>query len=456
AGEAELAKELAAMETELNRLHEQVAQNTSNPGEWLTRLPVLDALYDGNVRIDQNWLPDLTIDFNFSNVARFDRCKTCHQAISSTAPGTATDPAYPTLADDERILTIEMTAPDDQPKDDATLRDVYGLVLTDQGVVETPFVTVHYVLPETPAAVAGLESGDVLLEVQGAQAYSPQAVKELLIDAVEPESTISIRVERGLDHPFTTHPRLDLYLTDLSPHPEKKFGCTICHDGQGSGTEFKWTSHTPDDFAQQRRWLGEYGWFDNHHWIFPMKPARFVESNCLKCHHEKGGLQPSERFPDPPAPKLVEGWTLVESFGCFGCHEVNGYEGPDKRVGPDVRIEPVYHEAAAQLLKDAGLTEAEQGYAQRLIARPDDVETRELLYASIIGDKRLADDPESAEGARLDPASHKVAALLKGVDAPGKYRKVGPSLRRIESKVDFDWLYAWIRKPSDFRPSTKM
>ncbi len=38
-----------------------------------------------------------------------------------------------------------------------------------------------------------------------------------------------------------------------------------------------------------------------------MKPARFVESNCLKCHHNKGELEPSQQFPDPPAPKVVEG-----------------------------------------------------------------------------------------------------------------------------------------------------
>ena len=45
---------------------------------------------------------------------------------------------------------------------------------------------------------------------------------------------------------------------------------------------------------------------------------------------------------------------------------------------------------------------------------------------------------------------------LKDVETPGRYRKVGPSLRHLDSKVDFAWLYAWIRKPADFRPSTRM
>ena len=75
------SKELDAMKTELSRLDDQVALNTSNVGEWFTRLPVLNALYSGNVKIDQNWLPDLTINYNFKEVPRFDRCTTCHQGI---------------------------------------------------------------------------------------------------------------------------------------------------------------------------------------------------------------------------------------------------------------------------------------------------------------------------------------------------------------------------------------
>ena len=95
------SKELDAMNTELKRLDEQVAQNTSNPGEWVTRLPILNALYSGNVKVEQNWLPDLTINYNFSQVARFDRCVTCHRGIAKTAPGTASDPMYPTLPEEQ-------------------------------------------------------------------------------------------------------------------------------------------------------------------------------------------------------------------------------------------------------------------------------------------------------------------------------------------------------------------
>ena len=57
---------------------------------------------------------------------------------------------------------------------------------------------------------------------------------------------------------------------------------------------------------------------------------------------------------------------------------------------------------------------------------------------------------------RLSSETHALADSLKDVDTPGRYRKVGPSLRHLDSKVDFAWLYSWIRKPADFRPSTRM
>ena len=73
---------------------------------------MLNALYDGNIRIEQNWLPDLTINYNFAQVARFDRCVTCHRNISTTRPGTATEPLYPTLPVEDRELTLTIETPE--------------------------------------------------------------------------------------------------------------------------------------------------------------------------------------------------------------------------------------------------------------------------------------------------------------------------------------------------------
>jgi cbb3-type cytochrome oxidase cytochrome c subunit len=491
-----LVKNLDAMRAELHRLHEQIYLETSNLGEWITRLPILDALYNGNIKIDQIWLPDLTINYNFTQAARFDRCKSCHRAISQTAAGTPTDPAYPTIPPSRRAIVLSLDRPDEQPGDGepdgrAGLKKSFGFVLADEGIFDSKDVTVLYVVPESSAARAGLKSGDVLLRVGDApsalsglkigvrDARSPCPVNGSDVshpDAKSCQSTrvvdepdqvadrflkdadwgepVSLTIRRGLAHPFTSHPRLDLFLTDLSPHPEKIFGCTICHDGQGSGTAFQWTSHTPDNGEQQQKWNRDYDWFDNHHWIFPMKPRRFLESNCLKCHYNKAELEASERFPKPPAPKLVEGWTLVEQMGCFGCHETNGWDGPNRRVGPDLRLEPNTHEMAAQMLRDGGLNEDERDWATRLVQSPGNARIRERLMASVGRAASLA--AESPSEGRLNSNTVQLARALKNVEVPGKYRKVGPSLRHLNAKVDFDWLVSWIHGPSDFRPTTRM
>ncbi len=188
-------------------------------------------------------------------------------------------------------------------------------------------------------------------------------------------------------------------------------------------------------------------------------PKRFLESNCLKCHHDLVELEPSERFPDPPAPKLLEGRETIAKFGCFGCHEVNGFDGPKKRRGPDLRSEPNYHAAAAQLLIDPNLTDEERALARRVIDRPDDASARHLLAERV-----LADDPSKPPANGAEAAAPRLASdtykLGKAIDAdeetPGSLRKVGPSLRYIGKKVDLEFLYSWIADPTNFRPSTKM
>ena len=197
----------------------------------------------------------------------------------------------------------------------------------------------------------------------------------------------------GFPHPFATHPRPDVYLTASSPHPLTEFGCTVCHDGQGSATSFHNAQHGANHPAEYKKWNGQYGYFPNHYWEYPMQPRRLRESTCLKCHHQvvELGVNPDH---GATAPKLYRGWQLVRKFGCFGCHEITGFDGTNP-IGPDLRLEP----ATAQ------------------------------------------------QKAAIDADPNQVA---------GRMRKVGPSLAHVSLKTSADWLARWIRKPSDFRPTTRM
>jgi len=193
--------------------------------------------------------------------------------------------------------------------------------------------------------------------------------------------------------PFSGHPNPDLYLTATSPHSMEKFGCSICHEGDGSGTSFQNSEHSPSNPAVAAKWAEKNDWRSNHFWEYPMFPKHLVEASCIRCHHEVTELAQSDQFGNS-APKVVEGHQLMSNYGCYGCHEVNGYDG-QKSIGPDLRLEPSTAEQFA----------------------------------------KLASDPNAVAG---------------------EMRKVGPSLRHIAQKTTVEFIAAWTKDPQAFRPTTKM
>ena len=265
--------------------------------------------------------------------------------------------------------------------------------------------------------------------------------------------------ENKYPHPYATHPNPDLYLSSTSPHPTENFGCTICHDGQGSGTSFDNVQHTPNDPHEHELWAEKYHYHPNHFWEYPMKPERFRESSCLKCHHSVVELETSPQFGNS-APKLVKGFHTIEQFGCFGCHEMHGQDGKNT-FGPDLRLEPNYFAVAQAISVAAGEIKADangagdrlkeiQTLADHVAEAPEDSDSeRKMLQQLVLADQGL-DQP------LLDSRIHALADELKDIDVPGKYRKVGPALRHIDTKTTQGWLEFWTNRPQDFRPSTRM
>jgi cytochrome c551/c552 len=455
ADEDAAAKAVADHRGKLAQLQKTLADRKPNAGKAVLELPVLDA-FNGPLRVDQLWLPQLTLNNNFRDVARFDRCTTCHRGMDKSVPGAPTEAAY----QQSQLVTLTLPTPTAAPESSTTqgdgnaqLEKLYGFQLAPGGLFNADDPTVSVVLPESPAAEAGLLVGDVIAEIGGGKTLGRSVALTSLIETPQWGKPLAVEVRRGVPQPYSSHPRLDLFVGDSSPHPMKTFGCTICHQGQGSSTSFKWASHSPNSPKQAHEWHDDHGWFNNHHWIFPMLPQRFEESSCLKCHHQVVDLEPSEKFPEPPAPQLVEGYHLIRQYGCYGCHEINGWSGPDKRIGPDMRLAPNYHEVAEALAVDgglAGLGPTVGRWLEEVKSSPDGGAARERLREAI--------ERDAAAGAesKLSPRSHELASLLKDPETPGTFPKVGPSLRHVASKVGFDWLYSWLRNPQDFRPSTKM
>ena len=242
-------------------------------------------------------------------------------------------------------------------------------------------------------------------------------------------------------------------------------GCTICHDGQGSATDFKWASHTPNDPAPGARLVAQLRLVRQpsldfpddagavHREQLPEVPSRSRRARAERAVPRAAGAEAGRR--------AIE---LVREYGCYGCHEINGFDGPTKRIGPDLRLEPNFAEVAAQILTDPGLNDAETRVGEQA-DRAAGCRTTFAIELAAVDSRRCASWPSAKPAARpssrppkprLTPATHALADALKDVDTPGRFRKVGPSLRHLDSKVDFDWLYSWIRQPADFRPTTRM
>jgi mono/diheme cytochrome c family protein len=320
-------------------------------GDWIRSLPVIDG-FAAPTKIEQFTINDLTIDYNFKGVTRFDRCTTCHKGI---------DRANYTRENLEALWY--------EPEGDARVKDK----LKDA----------KKILELRQDLLAGLDEGRNL----------PDVSKLSKLKTMSPKRLTPARVSE-----FCAHPRLDLFVSPTSKHPQEKFGCTSCHSGQPSATAFALAAHTPNDAATMKRWTKEHDWESQHMWDFPMLPNRFIESACLKCHHQVTDLYSNGNKSE--APKLTKGHSVISEFGCFGCHEINGYKS-GRQVGPDMRLEP------SPPLES--LSPAEQA--------------------------KLRADPDNP---------------------PGQMRKVGPSLYRLGEKTYKEWAVKWLKAPREFRPDTKM
>lgn len=146
-------------------------------------------------------------------------------------------------------------------------------------------------------------------EVRITQNYVPE------LDAVDRCTTCHSGVDdpRMADQPqpYTTHPG-----NYLGIHDPSKFGCTVCHQGQGRATA------TADAHGEVP------------HWDYPQLHTGYIRSSCTKCHAE-GDLYGAEGLfvraqggERSDAVALIErGRALFRERGCQGCHMLEGKGG---------------------------------------------------------------------------------------------------------------------------------
>ena len=110
-------------------------------------------------------------------------------------------------------------------------------------------------------------------------------------------------------NPWKTHPKRELF---LGKHDPDKFGCTPCHNGDGTAVN--------SDKAAHCSYYDADGELHEVHlreeWALFRGPK--MQANCIKCHPGIQGLE--------GAPVVARGEKLFVELGCHGCHLAEGYE----------------------------------------------------------------------------------------------------------------------------------
>jgi sulfur oxidation c-type cytochrome SoxX len=226
--------------------------------------------------------------------------------------------------------------------------------------------------------------------------------------------------------PYTAHPG-----DYLEKHPPERFGCTLCHGGDGSATA------EADAHGRSR------------HAESPLVPRELIEANCGVCHEQRTVAG---------APLLSRGRRLIDEYSCQACHDIPGFTTA-KFLGPS------WDEVGAKVTR-SWLTrwlEDPHSYLPRphmprfRLRAPDRVAIVEFLL------KRTGTPEAGSSAAQWAAANPEHGGVLfresRCITCHSVNQKggtLGPDLGQVASKVTREWLFEWIRNPHFFQPKTPM
>ena len=269
-------------------------------------------------------------------------------------------------------------------------------------------------------------------------------------------------------NPHRTHPNLDLMVGAEGHHPMKQFGCTSCHGGEGHRVnDFVAAAHTPQNEEQKARWVAQYNWHEPHKIPQPMYKLQYTESQCLKCH------QGVEYVPE--APKLNAGIQMMEEYGCYACHRIEGWEHK-RRPGPS--LQRIASKVTKEFFKN--WVWSPKGFNKQALMpsffmqsnnRDEESVAKNIAevnaMAQYVWDKSQDYSPldtyTGGDGARGKELVGQIGCMgCHGVEGfEGESRQVGaragPYLGNLGSKIkDPNWLITWLKRPDHYDPETIM
>lgn len=231
--------------------------------------------------------------------------------------------------------------------------------------------------------------------------------------------------------PYRGHPPV--------PHNMEKYGCVLCHGGQGVATTVE---------EAHRSTLA---------WEQPVLEARYVEAGCGQCHQNAMA----------GTPELNQGRALLARYGCVRCHTV-GIPGGGKMTATD--HPPSLEHIASKTTREwiYAWLKNPQAYAASSTMpnfQLSDDDARDisayLISQSTTVDAAAAPEPKGGaaggDGSSLYGESfcaschamQNAAGMLVGGN-------VGPELTKVGSKVKPEWLKSWLYDPGQWSPHTVM
>lgn len=263
------------------------------------------------------------------------------------------------------------------------------------------------------------------------------------INRVDRCATCHLAIEdprfKDAPQPFKTHPA-------IPAHPFDKFGCTLCHQGQGRATSAK----------------AAHG--NVEHWLGPLLKGPFLQSACARCH---------DPLKVTGAPILTQGARMFAQLGCPGCHKVAGRGGD---VGPDLTKAGKF---ALAYLRES-LVDPKANDPNSIMPPfklPEEQLQALLVYlVSLRGERPLPGfipEKEVAAAAPLPPKPEErpVPAAVSEEDGKALFAKfncpachkvgeaggiIGPELTHIARTRDDKWLFAWLKDPQATKPGATM
>ncbi|MBI4024709.1 MAG: c-type cytochrome [Verrucomicrobia bacterium] len=405
-----LEKEKRRLGTEKGLIEKRLAYLGSRLLPALLDQPLIE-FAQPTISVQQVIAEDQTYSLNFADVARIDRCISCHtfsdkkDAVAEGEEGFRfANLPQPWRAHPRLDLFVASDSPHPVGQ--------FGCSVCHQGwdrgaefvhAAHTPeFLTIRRDYVKMPL----VEGAARWVAISAVEKWQPGLVAKAKERVRLAEEFCALKTAKL--HSASKLKETRAALVTAEKELKSQFGMD-----RGQLEKFRFASLT-----QEQAWEESLHWHPMHHKEDPMRPREFTESSCIKCHQNVTDVpvvkDPTGTSEASPGEKINAGLRLIEQAGCYACHRMQALETSVKRVvKPGENLETLAH---------------------TLVAEP----------TAILAANGLKDASEIKTGREL----------IIPVRAP--YPKPGPSLIRIASKTSKEWMIKWLENPKAFRPNTFM